>query len=102
MRALDRMRLSLTGRRWAGPMAAGGLALIVGTACLLEGWHARKRQDGGDRDTRDVSDRVEACEIQIDVVLDTIAEMCREAGVGHLADKAVLRLVRDASSRPVA
>lgn len=50
---------------------------------------------------RDLEARQELTEIQVEMLAEALAELCEEAGVGHIADKVILRLVHGGStSRP--
>lgn len=109
---------SLIPARWDMADSAASAGLLAGTvllvarhaarvaehARLVEGqrqqWAQRLAAVRGDGTDAAIADRVEMCEVQLEVAVATLVEMCEEAGVGHLADKAVLRLVRDSSRRP--
>lgn len=116
----DTLRSTIIGDFWwVAPAAAGILVLAALLPPLLEGVHAQRQREGtadllvieGDAQppapapqpdpaVRDLAARQEMTEIQVEMILATLIEMCQEAGAGHLADKAILRLVRDSSRRP--
>jgi hypothetical protein len=96
---------------------AAAIILVAAHSCRLA-QHARlveqQRQDWASRTScvikdsaddmmpavRDLAGRVEMCEIGVAALAGTVTDMCAEADVPELADRAGLRLVRPESRRP--